>query len=129
MDQQTASKYINSIILIEYNLRSSSSFISLPHRLTAFPALRRLDFFFGGREGEPPAWMNTAARHGMLPPDHFIVALKTLEIPIERLNVSLLIRPDSRWSFHETQLEENVYPTLRALTKMKARKGPQTADA
>ena len=128
LDQQLASKLINSIILIEHNLRSPSTFISLPHCITGFQGLHRLDFFFSGRQGEHLTWINKAARNRTLPPDHFIDALKIIGILTEKLMIGILISPDNRWSLYETQLKENVYPTLRAWATMKARKGPDRTN-
>ena len=121
-DQQIASQHINAIILIQNNLQSPSPFILLPDRLAGFPHLRSLRFFFGGREGDPLAWILEATQHKMETPDHFINVLTTIGVPAEKLDLGILISPDTKWDSHEHQLKKYVYPMLRIWTTMKAEK-------
>ncbi|KAL8709977.1 MAG: hypothetical protein Q9220_005428 [cf. Caloplaca sp. 1 TL-2023] len=121
-DQQTAVSYINTLILVVYNLQSPGAFMRLGHRVVAFPSLGRLDFFLGGRQGEPLAWMVKAAKERMDPPPHFINILETIGVPVERLAIGILVNPDSKWGYQESLLLSNVYPMLRAWTARKAAK-------
>ncbi|KAL8950646.1 MAG: hypothetical protein Q9222_003330 [Ikaeria aurantiellina] len=121
-DQQTAVAYINTLTLVVYNLQSPGAFMRLSHRVAAFPSLERLDFFLGGRQGEPLAWMLEAAKKRMEPPMHFTEILKTIGVPVEKLAIGILVSPDSEWSDQESRLQSNVYPMLRAWAIRKAAK-------
>ncbi|KAI4209076.1 MAG: hypothetical protein LQ351_007941 [Letrouitia transgressa] len=112
-DQRTASRYINSIILVYHNLQSPSAFITLPHRVAGFPFLKRLYFFFGGRTGDPLVWSRIAAKARMQPPSHFIDVLSTIGLPTEKLDIGIFISPDTNWSVCESSLKKNIYPILR----------------
>ncbi|KAL9036946.1 MAG: hypothetical protein Q9214_005911 [Letrouitia sp. 1 TL-2023] len=120
-DQRTASRYINSIILVYHNLRSPSAFITLPRRIAGFPFLKRLHFYFGGRAGDPLVWNTIAAKARMEPPSHFVDILSTIGLPTEKLDIGILISPDTNWSLHERSLENNVYPMLRVLVNRRTR--------
>ena len=127
-DQQTASKYIDSIILINRNLQSPSTFISLPRRIAGFPHLKRFDFFVGGRSGEPTAWMVKAAKNRIQASSRFVDALTSIGVPTGKLVIGILISPDTQWSRHEATMEDSIYPMLKVWANMKAGKGTKKAD-
>ena len=127
-DQQTASEHIISIILKVDNLQTPSTFINLPSCTAGFPNLEHLDFFFGGRKGEPLAWMITATKNRMQPPSHFHGSLTAIGMPTDKIAMGILISPDSKWSVHERLLKSNVYPMLRAWATMKLGKESKKAD-
>lgn len=93
-DQQAASKYLTSVILIERIPQSPSCFITLPRCVAGFPWSKNLDFFFGGREGEPAAWIVKAAKARMKSRSRFIDSLAIIGVPLEKLTTGILISPD-----------------------------------
>lgn len=119
-DQQTALKYISSIILIYRNVHSPSALITLPRRIAAFLSLKCLDLFFGGRDNEPLAWMIKAVKDRIQPSSHFVDALTTIGLPVKKLAIGIMHNPDSTWSFYESLLEKNFYPLLKAWMTVKA---------
>ena len=127
-DQQIASQRITSVILMVDNLQTPSTFINIPRCIAAFPKLECLDFFFGGRKGEPLAWMIKAAENRMQPPSHFNDALSAIGTPTDKIAMGILISPDSEWSFHEELLKSNVYPMLSVWATMKLGKEPKKVE-
>ena len=121
-DQQVALKYTDSLILIERHTQSPSTFIRLPRVIPRFSSLKSLDVYFGSREGEPLAWMAVAMRDRIQPPVHFIDALTTVGVPMDRLAVGILMCPALEWRSFENLLKDHVYPTLRAWGAIKASK-------
>ena len=111
--QRTALRYIRSIILMPPQLYSPSSFI--PLLVVGFSALKYLDFYLGQRRDDPFAWLAIVCKDRMQPPAHFIDALFTIGIPVEKLDVGILINPSTEWSYQETLLENNIYPMLKAI--------------
>ena len=112
-DQQTASKYISSITLVYHSLQSPNAFITLPRRIAGFQFLKRLDFYFGSRQGDPLVWSTIAAKARMRPPSHFVDVLSTIGLPTEKLDIGILINPDTNWTLCESSLKKTIYPMLR----------------
>ena len=96
-DRETASKYIRRINLAMRDL-SRDFFIALPRCITGFPHLQCLDFFFGGEHGEPLSWMDQSPENREQAPLYLIRLLKSLHIPVEKLNIGILKDPAFNWT-------------------------------
>jgi hypothetical protein len=121
-DQQTAIKYISCIVFLETNLQSPSSFLTLPHRVSVFPRLVGLDHLFGYRSREHVEYIVRAAQDRQKAPFHFTDALASFGVPTGRLDMGIMICPDTTWDYHEALLKRHVYPMLNFAANMKAKR-------
>ncbi len=112
-DQQTASKYINSIVLIDH-LTAASPWIKLPRCIAGFPRLRFLDFLF-----EDAQWDSCAKERVQLP-SHFRKVLTDIAVPMENLAIGI---ESHNMSESERKLKTFVYPGLKSWAKMKLAMG------
>ena len=116
------------MILIESSIQSPSPFVNLPNCIAGFPSLKHLDFFFGGREKDPPTWMNRLFKDRMQTPSHFNDALIAIGVPAEVMAIGILDNPDTKWSVYESLLRSRVYSMLRIWATMKHRQEPKKVD-
>ncbi len=115
-DQQTAIKYINSIVLIDY-LTAASPWIKLPRCIAGFPKLRCLDFRFGD------AMLGSPVKERVQAPSHFHKVLTDIGVPTENLARGIMIVSYHTWSESERKLKILVYPGLNNWAKMKLAMG------
>ena len=111
-DQQTAVKYIESVVLVPPPLSSPASFLTLPKCLTGFPSLRHVDFYFGQRWENRVGVLLKASQQRMQPPQHFFNLLSAIGVCTEKLDVGILIDPSTDWTSEEKQLWLYLYPLL-----------------
>ena len=124
-DQQTASRHINSIILIVDN-PPLCTFIGLPRCIAGFRNLKSIDFFFGAQEWEWAFWSIKATKCRMQPPAHFNDALTVIGIPIDKITIGIL--SSDTWSFHEHLLKIHVYPMVKFWAAWKLMKEYKEVD-
>ena len=120
-DQQLAVNYMSSIIWTENSITSPSSFLTLSRRISAFPRLKRLDHVFGYRDGDPDHFILCAAKDRRQAWSHLIDILALIGMSVERLDVGIMSTSDTTWSYIESGLKCNIYPTLRTAASMKAK--------
>lgn len=111
-DQQIAAKYITSAVLIPPPLSSPASFLTLSKRLTGFPRLRYVDFYFGQRQEDPVGGLVKASQQRIQPPQHFLDVLSAIGACTEKLDVGILIDPSTNWTSEEERLKLYLYPLL-----------------
>ena len=134
--QKTALQYINSIIFTETNIQSPNVFMSLPRRISAFPHLRYLGYFLG--HGGPGTFCSKgfladtirAIQNGVQAPTHFIDALVLMNIPVDKLQVELILCPNTgkTWNEYEAVLKSHIYPILELKAGLRARSQRSTAS-
>ena len=120
-NQQIAVNYISSIIFIISDLSSPSSFFTLSNRVPRFPRLVRLDHIFGFRHGEDVDLIVGGARDRRPVWSHFVEILALCGVPAERLDIGIMIRPETTWDHPEGWLKQDTYPVLRSTAKINAK--------
>ncbi len=126
-DQETALKYILSVVFLIWTVESPSPFLTLPRRVSAFRRLARLGCVFGYRKGESIDGITRAMLDARTAPSHFVDALASIGCPVNDIQIQLLTFPGSMWRYHEAALRSDVYPFLEVIARAKAKKDPKKA--
>ena len=128
-DQQIATKYITSVVLVPPPLYSPASFPTLPKSVAGFPSLRYVDFYFGQRQEDPVAWLVEASQLRTPFPQQFLNVLSGIGVCTKNLDMGIVINPSTNWTFEEEQLKIIIYPLLIRWADVKRAEAKNKMDA
>ncbi|KAG7004465.1 hypothetical protein G7Y79_00025g057510 [Physcia stellaris] len=127
-DQGIMIKYTNSIVFPERTSESPSSLLRLSRRIAPFPHLQHIGILFGYRKKEPLELLIEAVQEGRPAPDHLPSAVASMGVPVDKIQVTLMVWPSNSWDMHVADLQRVIYPVIRIAAKARGRKSQPTSD-
>ena len=127
-DQGIMIKYTNSIVIPERTSESPSSLLRLPRRVAPFPHLVHIGILFGYRKGESLELLIEAVQEGRPAPDHLTSAVASMGVPVDKIQVTLMVCPSKAWDMHIADLQRVIYPVIRIAAKARERKSQRASD-